>query len=180
MAKHTRRKYWKRKGRWSANISRINQSESVSGGTTYTGIYLCSNPAQSYNSVSQQYTVKNIEISLELELAQESSTGVSSTQIEDLQYFVMYVPQGMSPTHSYPIEHPEYIMAYRYKGSPLIETNDSSNDNPLYPVFIKSRMARRLQTGDKILLLVCWNTQGNFPVGTLNARGIVRWWTKAN
>lgn len=180
MARRRRsRRYYRKKGRWSANINNINTTSefnSVSSNFAYT--VLQQNPAQSQLTVSQQYTVKNVEMTYEI----ETRLGVDGGAVENLQAYIIYLPQGMVVTETLPYNHPEYIMAYRWLGSPNIEVQ-TSNSNALTPgrnpLYIKTRLARKLQTGDSIIfLLIGDNTDTNSI--TVNIRGLVRYWTKAN
>lgn len=178
MAKRRYRRYRRSKGRWSANIQTIQPSNvsAPANSSFYSKTTLCENPAQSTSTVSQQYTVKNIELNYQIESPIESFTNV-----ENLCAYIMYVPQGMSVTETYPNTHPEYIMAYRYLGSPDVErgTTTSVLTPGRLPPKIRTRLARRLQTGDSIIFLLTGlnNTSSNSGV-ILN--GLVRWWTKAN
>ena len=115
MAKSTRRKYYKRKGRWSANIKTITDERinNIPSGSFYFTKDLCLNPAQSDATVSQQYTVKNIELSYELETIYAQGSDLHF-DLEGLTAYIMYVPQGMTVTETYPNFHPEYIMAMRF------------------------------------------------------------------
>ena len=75
-------------------------------------------------------------------------------------------------------QHPEYIMAYKYLGSPDIA--DTTAEYQQYQPFkVKSRMARKLQTGDQVVLFV-QGTHASTESHVLNIDGLVRWWTKAN
>ena len=112
MARRRYRRFYKRRsGRWSANIQEIvnNTVPVVANSTIFASETICSNPTQSPAFVSQTYTVKNVELSLEM----ESSNDVGMTYVESLALYIMYVPQGMQVTADYNIQHPEYIMAYR-------------------------------------------------------------------
>lgn len=180
MARRTRRRYYRRKGRWSANIQTISPStvSAPANSSFYSATTLCENPAQTNTSVSQQYTVKNIELNYQI----EASTNNNGINVENLVVYIMYVPQGMAVTETYPNTHPEYIMAYRYLGSPDIErTGDSGGFNTpgRLPPKIKTRLARRLQTGDSIIFLLTGINNTSTASGVI-INGIVRWWTKAN
>lgn len=170
MAKKRIRKY-RRKGRWSSNIKTLTDQQ-ISTGTNrnfYATTQLCFNPVQNENSVSQQYTVKNIEVTFEIDYPS------ANLDIEGLTTYIMYLPQGMGVSYDFPQFHPEYIMAVRFLGSPSSEQDPNRN-----PLRVKTRLSRRLQTGDSIILLICGtnkNTQSGF---TINFNGLVRWWTKAN
>ena len=163
-----RRRYYRSKGRWSANIKNINEEQSVStSGTFGSSVDLCLNPVQDSLTVSQTYTVKNIELSVYLE-------SDNTNTIEDVEHYIMYVPQGMNLTVNYNYEHPEYIMAYYYQGNPIPDGESTG-----YRLKLKTRMARRLQTGDRIIYFYKGRRD---TIGTYNisCKGLVRWWTKAN
>lgn len=169
MAKKYRRRY-RRKGRWSANIQEFNSTSAASVGSFYVSNTLVTNPVQNNNTVSQQFTVKNIEATFEF----ETTTSTGSNYVENLTIYVMYRPQGMTITTNFNTEHPEYIMNYRFIGNPMANTSAYRN-----PLKIKTRLSRRLQTGDQIILYI----KGYNPNNTnteINLKGIVRWWTKAN
>ena len=168
--KRRTRKYYRRKGKWSANINNIKQNITLLGNsTTFASVLLQQNPVQNSNSVSQQYTVKNVEMTYEL----ETTDGVAV--IENLQAYIMYVPQSMTIDENLPFTHPEYIMAYRWLGSP----NNDSQQPGRNSLFIKTRLSRRLQTGDSIIFLLIGENSSSAQQ-PLNIRGLVRYWTKAN
>lgn len=163
-----RRRYYKHKGRWSANIKNINSSiNTIANSSFYGFITLCENPAQNDSTVSQQYTVKNVEYNYKI-----SSTNASD--LENIQTYIMFVPQGYTITETLPFTHPEWIMAYKYLGGP-----DASTEYYRLPQKIKTRLSRRLQTGDRIIYMVVGNNDSGNNVQITN-RGIIRWWTKAN
>lgn len=175
MAKiYKKRRYYQSKGRWSANIKEIADTQTLAANeVSGNSIDLCLNPIQDSLTVSQQFTVKNIELSVFMEYT--GGTGLYS--LEDIQHYIMYVPQGMNLTTNYNVEHPEYIMAYYYQGNPVQDNNGAGIG---YKLKIKSRLARRLQTGDRIIYF--WkamntDTQNSLPI---KIGGLVRWWTKAN
>lgn len=171
--KYRYRRRYRKKGRWSANIGALNESFNYAGSDegelTFRTLTLCQNPAQNSSTISQQYTVKNIELQYWL-------SGPSSTALSNISVYIMYVPQGMTLDIDYVDNHPEYIMAYKFLGNLNASSND---DRPA--LYIKSRLSRRLQTGDGVILYI----KGTRPVSpgvgvTVNLNGIVRWWTKAN
>lgn len=175
MAKTKRvKRYYRPKSKWSANISEFSSQSGVltQNSTFHLESTLATNPSQTTLGVSQIYTVKNFEINFEFD-----SDGTSGliTSVENLTAYIMFLPQGMTVTENLNTEHPEYIMAYQYYGSP-------QPDTPNYGVRkIKSRMARKLNTGDSIILFIkgynAGSTSNNNPFAI---HGLVRWWTKAN
>lgn len=179
MAKKRVRRYRRRKGRWSANIKNISNSDiTATTGEFFATTLLCQNPVQDNQTVSQQYTIKNVEVSFQFETDMNEGT-TARFNIESLICYIMYVPQGMNIDINYPSYHPEYIMAMRFLGSPDFENNTANTTPGRNPLRVKTRLARRLQTGDSIILYI-----GGNNTSTLNANlkfhGILRWWTKAN
>lgn len=172
-------KRYRRKGRWSANIKNISNSDiTANTGDFFATTILCQNPVQDTQTVSQQYTVKNVEVSFQLETDQNEGTS-ARFYVESLVCYIMYVPQGMSVDINYPSYHPEYIMAMRFLGSPDFENNSSNTTPGRNPLRVKTRLARRLQTGDSVILFIGGNNTSTLS-GTLKFHGLLRWWTKAN
>ena len=149
--KINRKRFYKRKGCWSANIKTLPaQSINLAANSSFAApTDLCTNPAQADSTVSQQYTVKNIELNYEID-------AVAPNVIEGLVSYIMYVPQGMTVTETYPNNHPEYIMAYRYLGTPNYDNDSLTATTSVgrLPCKVKTRLSRRLQTGDRIILLI--------------------------
>jgi len=163
-----RRRY--RRGRWSANIFNIGSSVDVPVGSNADTITLAQNPIQSALGVSQTYTVKNIELSVYL----ETDSSGNLQHLENIQHYIMYVPQGIAISENLPNQHPEYIMAYYYQGNP-VEDVDSLG----FRLKLKSRLARRLQTGDSIIYFYKVDNTSSTSIN-IKVRGLCRWWTKAN
>lgn len=174
MARKTYRKRFFKKAKWAANIQEFNYQGITAVPGSFSGnTVLTTNPTQNTLGVSQIYTVKNFDINFTIE-AQDQWL------IEAVTVYIMYVPQGMTITDNYNIEHPEYIMNYKYLGSASSVGTSTSQENQQYqPYRVRTRMARKLNTGDSIVLFVKGFSQGTANL-TLNIAGIVRWWTKAN
>lgn len=172
MAKYTRyRKYSRRsRSKWSSNITHhVGQVITAEPSAIFfNSTVLSFNPTQSNTTVPQIFTVKNIEFNGTF----ESSS--SLTQIENLCAFIMFVPQGMNITANYDTEHPEYIMAMKYYGSP-----SPDGQQQFQPIRVKTRLARKLNTGDSVILYVKGYNVGTSS-STLEYSGVTRWWTKAN
>lgn len=174
MARRRYRRYRRSKSRWSANIQRIRSTgealpDQVFGDT----VTIAQNPVQSNTTVSQQYTVKNIEVSGQLESA---NLETSSYNIEDIAYYIMYVPEGYPINLELPYAHPEWIMAYKYIG----QGSSAYDTGPYQPPKIKTRLSRRLNTGDSIIFLYTGNNADTTNTIPVKFNGLVRWWTKAN
>lgn len=177
------RKYTRaNRAKWSSNIQEINtETYNAPPGISGDSITLVSNPIQTPTFTSQIYTVKNVECSFTF----SSSFGQNSVALEDLAVYIMFVPQGMNLTNDYNMQHPEYIMAYKYIGSPTSEATFSGygSSQNYQPIKIKTRLARKLNSGDQIVLFWKVNNTATGPdPATLpyELGGLIRWWTKAN
>lgn len=183
MARRTRRKYWKRKsGRWSPNIVKISSTNNASAGEFVNVEDLATNSSSNSNGVAQVFTVKNFEITFTIEV----ETYTPGQFLESMTAYVMYVPQGMSITSNYYAQHPEYIMTYKYLGSPTSpqiysvgSTQYAQETQQYQPIRIRTRMSRKLQTGDRVVLLIQGSNQSSSSQ-SYRIDGIVRWWSKAN
>lgn len=173
MARRRYRRYRRRTGRWAGNIKTINyQTLSAPPGSFSGVIDLATNPVQSDSTVTQTYTIKNIELTYQIDY-------IPSTidyNIEALCAYIMYVPEGYIVTETLPNLHPEWIMAYRWLGEPDIDGTQPGR----LPSKIKTRMARRLQSGDKVVLLITGSNRSSSNTYNLQVSGLLRWWTKAN
>lgn len=162
----------RRTGRWAPSITKISSTLPATSGEFYNYEELAINPIQQNAGVSQTFTVKNIEINFSL----EAPTAENSYFLEAITAFIMFAPQGMNITSSYYAEHPEYIMAYKYLGSP----SDAQASNQQYqPIRLKTRLSRKLQTGDRVILFI-QGSNNNQNTLNYNLFGLIRWWSKAN
>lgn len=175
MARYRRtRRYRRRSGRWAANIQEVNGTLTAAPGTFSQAETILTNPAQSTTLVTQVFTVKNVEVTFNLDFEHSSTSSVND--IEAVTAYIMYVPQGMTITSNYNLDHPEYIMTYKYLGSPTIDNNGQQYQ----PYKIRTRLARKLQSGDNVILFIKGLNQNNENRYLLRLSGLVRWWTKAN
>lgn len=178
MARYRRtRKYtrYNRGKHWSTRLTSINVTQVVSPGQGFF-IYrtLATNPAQDDNTVSQRFTVKNVYCQVSIE-REKTGDVYTNFEVENLQHYILFLPQGYTLTEDTPFEHPEWIMVHRFLGSPQLD------ENPGYPpVTISTRLSRKLDTGDRIVyLLIGTNTSSNQGV-TLAVNGLIKLNTKAN
>lgn len=175
-SKKITKRYYKKSGRWSSNIQEISTSVvNADPGANFVSYTLATNPVQDITTTSQVFTTKNFDISFTLE--SNANSTVQPANVEDMTAYVMYVPQGMNVTSSYNNQHPEYVLNYKYYGSP---STDSAQQ--FQPYKLRTRLARKLNTGDSIILFLKYNWQSTTGVsGTVfEIHGVVRWWTKAN
>lgn len=169
MGKKYYKKIYYKKGKWSPNIQDISYATlQANTGNFYIATDLAENLYQNANRISQPYTIKNIELNFEILCENQQN-------ITSLCLYLMYAPEGMSVNSQYVKQHPEYIMAYRFLGKPVTLTTAPGKN----AVRVKSRLSRRLQTGDKLVMLI---TGENSGTGTINIQltGVFRWWSKAN
>ena len=168
---------FRRKSRWSSNISELNNEviSAVSGTWTATST-LVTNPTQNSLRVSNIYTVKNFDINFTI----ESGNAVNDANVlEAITVYIMFVPQGMNVTETYNLDHPEYILNYKYLGSPPGTTTGGAELQQFQPTRLRTRMARKLQTGDSIILFIKGTNSSSNQVNAFLS-GLIRWWTKAN
>lgn len=178
MAKSKRAKrYYRPKSKWAANITRVeNQTLTANTGEFHGEITLASNPVQLNTTVSQIFTVKNVEFFFDFGTPIESGQRL----IEGITAYIMFVPQGMAIGNDYAEKHPEYIMAMRYYGGPQPEIDTiNAYSNMRNPLRIKTRLARKLNTGDSIILYIQGYNQSTNSLD-IDINGVLRWWTKAN
>lgn len=184
MARRRYRRYRRKSGKWTANIQEVGNMVTCTPGIWSATETIMSNPAQVNTFVSQTYTVKNVEISFNID---NENTNLAGAQIEGITAYIMFVPQGMTVTGDYNLQHPEYIMAYKYLGSPTQEfgIQSTSQNGPIFgqqyqPYKVRTRLSRKLQTGDSVVLFLKGVNQDNSTTFTLRLSGLIRWWTKAN
>lgn len=176
MARATRKRYYTKKAtKWSPNIQEISTTtiQATANSTFYQTFVLAFNPTQVNTAVSQVFTVKNVEVSFYIDGDQYNA------YIEDIAAYIMFVPQGMNITTDYNIQHPEYIMAYKFLGSPSPDTGNAGGQQ-YQPQRVKTRLMRKLQSGDNIILLIKGTNTATSGDAAFQFHGLVRWWTKAN
>lgn len=183
MSRRTRRKYYKRRSRsWSPNIDQIVHSFNVTNTGQFSEAYtLAINPSLTGpTTISQVFTVKNIEASFVFEANELANT------LEALTFFIMYIPDGFDyDVSNLPQIHPEWIMNYKFIGSPTyeqpVEGQQPAPSQQYQPVRVRTRLSRRLHSGDRIILYAQGYRQGTSTTSIpVTITGMVRWWTKAN
>lgn len=171
MARRYRRRRYFKKAKWCPNLQDIlNTSINAASGRFSGTTTLTTNPNNSNSTVSQIYTVKNIEITFTIENQDLNRT------FDGIAAYIMFVPQGMNVSNDYHLNHPEYIMAYKYLGNPL---NENNSGQQFQPIRVRSRLSRKLNTGDSIILYIA-GQNNNTANSVLYLSGLIRWWTKAN
>lgn len=174
MARTKRIRRTRAKGKWSANIQELlNTAISASPGTWSGTSTLATNPTQNTLGVSQIYTCKNFAVDFTIE-------SDSHWHLEALTAYIMFVPQGMNVSENYNLDHPEYILNYKYLGSPTgTGTSTTAEVQQYQPFRVRSRLSRKLNTGDSVILFIKGLNQTTSNIN-LNLSGVIRWYTKAN
>lgn len=172
MARRYRRRRYYKKAKWCPNLQDILNTTITALSGRFSGTTtLTTNPNNSNSTVSQIYTVKNIEITFTIE-----QDALIENLFDGIAAYIMFVPQGMNVNNDYHLNHPEYIMAYKYLGNP---TKDTSPGQQFQPIRVRSRLSRKLNTGDSIILYIA-GQNNNSTTSSLRLSGLIRWWTKAN
>jgi len=176
MAKSKRIRKYKR-SRWSANIQEINNTQIIADpGQWSATTTLATNPTQNILGVSNIFTVKNFDINFTI----ESGNAVADANVlEAITAYIMFVPQGMNIDENYNLNHPEYILNYKYLGSPPGTTTGGSEVQQFQPFRLRTRLSRKLQTGDSVVLFLKGTNSSSANVNVFLS-GLIRWWTKAN
>lgn len=169
--------------RWAPNIQEIGTTtiQTLANTTFFQTFTLAFNPTQVNTAVSQVYTVKRIETSFYI----DADTQANNNVVEDIAAYIMYVPQGMNVTADYNVQHPEYVMAYKFLGSPSLDNPANSSSllaigQQYQPIRVTTRLSRKLQSGDSVILFIKGNNTSNSANFNFDFHGLVRWWTKAN
>jgi hypothetical protein len=181
MARYYRyRKYsrrYRRKGIWSSRINTVYEGQTAGAGDQYIlQGNLVQNPAQNENTISSKYTVKNIDF--QFEILQNPGQGDYAAQM--FSVYIMYVPQGYVPTgvpsayFDLPNNHPEWIMAHRYIGNLYPQAGNYRSKFTM-----SSRLARKLDTGDRIIYLAI-GQNGSGASATVSLKGLVKYNSKSN
>lgn len=178
MARYRRRRFYKRKsGKWAVNIQEVGNLLSVNSSVWSHAEEIMVNPTQQPTFASQTYTIKNVEFSFTIE-NEDINTNVA--ELEGFCIYIMFVPQGMNITNDYNTDHPEYIMAYKYLGSPAADwTGQTAQGQQYQPYKVRTRLARKLQTGDRVVYFIKGLNQSQ-EAKNIRIAGVIRWWTKAN
>lgn len=177
MAKYRRyRKYSRRAhGKWSPNITRLGPNTFNIGGQSREHVIhtLIENPVYENTKANNVLRTKNVECTIEF----ESPANTGSIFLESCTAYIMFLPEGYITNNDTPIQHPEWIMAYQFFGSPMAEYDEPQTLKPLKR--IRSRLSRNLNTGDRIVLFIEGTNTANTTL-QLQYQGLLRWWTKAN
>jgi len=102
-----------------------------------------------------------------------------SSNLNNVSMYIMYLPEGYNVSTdfgAFVFQHPEWILAYKYLGSP---TEGTMGGQGCQPIRIRSRYRRNLLTGDKLILVVSgYNSNSTRTNGTIWAT--IRFASKIN
>lgn len=152
MTRRNNRRFNKQPKLKNNQIIQLKEPFAVSAGNFNVYINLIKNPANVDTDQLTGYveTIGRFSIDCTLEGPQT---------LDNVAMFVMYVPEGYgisetgTAAHSIVNQHPEWIMAYKYLGSPTQAISDTTNQG-CQPTRIRSRVRRNLMTGDRVVLLI--------------------------
>lgn len=182
------RRYYKRRSykprkKWNSNFYNSVMKvilPSLNTQTGYAQLYnqhtLIENPIQPISGSSTNIVkVKNIKV----QLAATGAADASPELLYSMQLAIVFMPEGYVADATVLQKHPEWLMAYK------LVTLDSASSMPIN-VSISSRLARNLNSGDKIALVVIpRTTKYQNTTEFIDAIGLetyitVQFWTCAN
>ena len=136
----------RRRGKkWSPVLVNISGELLTIPGNSNAGwsISLCANAANTTTApTATVIKCGNFKVSFEVEAGGTPNSSATG------RAFIMFVPQGVTPSKDWPSQHPEYIMAWR-----SIQVGGTTS-----AVTIQTRLKRNLNSGDEIYLIVqVWN-----------------------
>jgi hypothetical protein len=151
----------------NVQILQLEKSISAASGNFNTYVDLIVNPSNAVGGnqlTGYVETIGRFSIDCTLE-------GVQS--LNNVAMFIMYIPEGYQISNqgntgnSVLNQHPEWIMAYKYLGSPTQSASDQISQG-CQPTRIRSRVRRNLMTGDRIMLYITGtNSASQTSTGTL-------------
>lgn len=148
------------KKKWASNFDRILHTATAG---TPSGIELALNPAQE-TAIPRTIKVKNFKVSLWF----ETENAQAAVAINMIEVYIFYQPQGYGLTNNSINEHPEWVLCHKMIGRPDFQAEVTK------PYQMSSKLARNLQSGDRIQLVIV-------PMGTVGTQVIVRgnlfYWT---
>ena len=166
-----RRRYYRRytrvvtpKKKWASNIVQ-------DGITTSTSSTIVQNSAQA--SLPTPVIVKCGNFRVQGDIAVTYTSG--SSRIIPLNFFLLYVPEGVTPSDGLIGQHPEWIMAWTAIESP-IALNASNNTVGGNKFSVTSRLKRNLNSGDRVVAIL----QSRDASVTAQAVFTCQYWTCAN
>lgn len=148
------------KKKWASNFLRFQSTVTV---PAPVAVNLAINPTQE-NAVPRTIKAKNFKVSLWFEGANQEAV----SNINLIEAYVVYKPQGYIISTETIAEHPEWVLVHKMIGRPDYQAEVTK------PYVLSSRLARNLQSGDSIQLVI--NALGT-PRTEVIVRGNLFYWT---
>lgn len=149
-------------------LKEINKEIFLTGQGTSSGIVdLVLNDVDGFSNL----TVKNFATSLICELPGSTA---GTTSVDNVGYYIMFVPEGYTPAVNFPYIHPEWILNYSYVGTPL-----PGNMPVGFNIRKTTRRLRKLKPGDKIVLFVLGTNNGTGD-SSMVISGLIKYFSKRN
>lgn len=141
----------RRKARkWSPSLVRANLALTAAAGVnSFTTLDLCGNSS----NVGANVPVSTIIKAKNFKTVIDVTSGTGGDALRNFFLAIMYIPQGFVVTGETPAQHPEWILVWR-------SVDVSFNGQQLQNVQISSRLARNLNSGDKIVMFVSVENTG--------------------
>ena len=184
----SRVRYIKPKKRWASNIKNLTLSGPSS--TQFCGsVALVSNTTQNTSPTPVIIKAKRFKVSVDCFNTFSASASVI-TPISANAY-VIFVPEGYisdqiqtmtyAEANALVSQHPEYILSWRKLDfSSSYSTSSSSGSSNSTAVTFSSSLARNLNSGDRIFLIILAETNNNNVTIQVAASATVQYWTCAN
>ena len=148
------------KKKWEPNLIKFNnEGFAFLTGNGYNSTVLCTCPIRdSANGINRTYTIKRPTFAFEM----EANIQETWQYLENICFYIMFLPQGYSPKYSLPQEHPEWIMSKQFYGSAATDFGEAFSKS--IPKKITSRLARTLHSGDQIIFLITYSNTSELSI----------------
>lgn len=149
-------------------LKKIQDEVSLPGNAISNGIIdLVLNDADEFSNL----TVKNFATSLICELPGSTA---GSASVDNVGYYIMFVPEGYAPAVNFPYIHPEWILNYSYVGTPLVDNTPVG-----FNIRKTTRKSRKLKPGDRIVLFILASNT-NSSSASVGINGLIKYYSKRN
>jgi hypothetical protein len=149
-------------------LKQIDTELTLAPNSTSSGIVdLISNEDSALSNV----TVRNFTTNLIAEISGENPTNL---MLENVQYYVMFLPEGYNTTVNFPFTHPEWILNYSYQGTPNLDTQSLG-----FNIRRTSKKSRKLRPGDKIILFMLADNESTNE-RKITMSGLIKYFSKRN
>lgn len=167
-----RRRYYRRsvrvvaaKKKWASNIIQDTL-------TTSTSSTVVQNSTQSSTPTPVIVKCGNFKVQGDVAVTSQS---VQTARVLPLTFFLIYVPEGVTPSDSLIGQHPEWIMAWTTIDCGLIYSG-STGVYAANKFSVTSRLKRNLNSGDRVVAIL----QSRDTSATASCVFTCQYWTCAN